>query len=84
MSEMIDETDGFAFHADELRMNVQLRNELEHLGDYAERFGLAEPWENDVITPIMTACEELANTVRHNDPPDDQPSPCPYCGNDLS
>ena len=83
VGEMIDETDGFAFHADELRMNVQLRNELERLGDYAERFSLAEPWEDGVITPIMTACEELANTVRYNDPPDDRPTPCPCCGKDL-
>lgn len=69
--------------ADELRMNVQLRNALERLGDYAERFSLAEPWEDDVITPIMEACEQLANTVRYNDPPDDRPTPCPCCGKDL-
>lgn len=76
-------TDALVVHADELRMNVQLRNALERLGDYAERFSLAEPWEDDVITPIMTACEELANTVRYNDPPDDRPTPCPCCGKAL-
>lgn len=80
VGEMIDETDGFAFDADELRINVQLRSALERLGDYAERFSLAEPWEDNVITPIMDACEQLANTVRYNDPPDDRPTPCPYCG----
>ena len=69
--------------ADELRMNVQLRDELERLGDYAERFSLWEPWEDGVTSAVLDACRQLAETVRSNDPPVDRPTPCPCCGKAL-